>query len=80
VDVMEKPERSELDLFGPDNLAKQKALAKAYRKGGKPALSEALAEMYPDLAGDPKSAKPPAVPNSTSSADTAGQPSQPPKN
>jgi hypothetical protein len=62
---MEKPESSSLDLFGPETLAKQKTLAEAYREGGKPALREALAAMYPDLADDPKSAKPPSVPTST---------------
>ena len=33
MDIMEKPERSNLDLFGPENLAAQKAVGESLSQG-----------------------------------------------
>ena len=61
-------ETGKLDLFGDENLAKRQRLAKARQQGGKPALRRELAAMYPEkAAADPKSARPPKSPTSTSS-------------
>jgi hypothetical protein len=55
------------DLFSAGNLRKQLRLARAWRKGGKPALRAELAKMYPEKAAaasaDPSAANPPGPPS-----------------
>ena len=56
-------------LFSAQNLRKQLRLARAWRKGGKPALRAEMAKMYPEKAAattpsaDPSAVNPPGPPS-----------------
>jgi len=61
MEIMDNPERTDLDLFGDlpveerarldeEVLAKQKRLAAAWKQGGKAAVRRELEKMYPEMA------------------------------